>query len=239
VSVPGVPGAGIPDGSAEAMAWGSDRYFGVYPGTVSSNQDDDHQGQVQVALPWSPDTSGGTYEVWARLATTMAGGQRGTWFIPDKGDEVLVCFGAGNPRNAYVVGALWNGKDAAPVTMDADNNVKSIVSRKGIRITLDDTDGAVVLRLQTPGGQQVTLDDAARSAKLADANGNSLELAPGKVTLTAAANLTITAGTVSISSGSGKVDSAMWNYSGVVKCDASIATTVVGSTYMPGVGNML
>lgn len=239
MTLTGVPGAGIPDGSPEAMAWGTDRYYGVYPATVADNQDPDHQGQVQVRLPWSPDGSGGSYEVWARLATTMAGGQRGTWFVPDKGDEVLVSFGAGNPRNAYVVGALWNGKDATPVSMDSSNNVKSIVSRKGIRITLDDTDGAVVLRLETPGGQKVTLDDGTTSIKLADSNGNSLEMAPGKVTLTAAAQLTISAGTVSISSGTGKVDSAMWTYSGVVKCDASIATTVVGSTYMPGVGNML
>ena len=45
---------------------------------------------MKVKLPWAPDTDGGAYEAWARLATLMGGNNRGTWFVPDADDEVLV-----------------------------------------------------------------------------------------------------------------------------------------------------
>ena len=41
-------------------------------------------------LPWSPDGAENAYEAWARVATLMAGADRGSWFIPDVDDEVLV-----------------------------------------------------------------------------------------------------------------------------------------------------
>ena len=79
------------------------RLFGVYPAIVTDIKDEDGQGRVKVRLPWSPDDEAG-YDVWARLATLMAGGKRGSWFIPDKDDEVLVAFEGGDPRRPYVVG---------------------------------------------------------------------------------------------------------------------------------------
>src|SRR5204863_851322 len=87
------------------------RWYGVYPALVSDIKDPDGQGRVKVTLPWSPDPSGAEYAAWARLATLMGGNKRGSWFIPDVDDEVLVCFEAGDPRRPYVVGALWHGKD--------------------------------------------------------------------------------------------------------------------------------
>ena len=89
-------------------------FYGVYPATVSDVSDPENQGRVRVRLPWSPDPGGSGYEVWARLATLMAGDGRGSWFIPDVNDEVLVAFEGGSPRRPYVVGALWNGRDAPP-----------------------------------------------------------------------------------------------------------------------------
>src|SRR5690349_5349415 len=124
-------------------------FYGVYPATVKDLQDPDNQGRVKIRLPWSPDTGSESYEVWARVATMMGGKDRGTWFIPDVDDEVLVSFEGGNPRRPYVVGGLWNGKDTPPEKMDSDNNLKSIVSRSDIRITMDDTSGAVKLTIKT------------------------------------------------------------------------------------------
>ena len=64
---------------------------------------------MKVTLPWSPDTGSERYEAWARLATLMGGNNRGSWFIPDVDDEVLVVFEGGDPRRPYVIGGLWNG----------------------------------------------------------------------------------------------------------------------------------
>jgi uncharacterized protein involved in type VI secretion and phage assembly len=216
---------------------GTGHYLGVYPATVSDNQDPSNQGRVQVHLPWTADDSD-RYEVWARLATMMAGGNRGTWFVPDIGDEVLVCFQGGDPRWPIVIGALWNGHDDPPDTMDSDNNIKAIVSRTGIKITLDDTSGAVTLTLQTPGGQQVTMADAGSSITVEDSNGNSCELSPSGITLTSASNLSISATSANISIPTVNVDSAMWTYSGVVQVETLISDAVVSASYTPGVGNI-
>lgn len=213
-------------------------YYGVYPATVSDNQDPEGQGRVRIRLPWSPDTADGEYNAWARLATMNAGNERGSWFIPEVGDEVLVGFGGGDPDWPYVVGSLWNGVDAAPETITANNDVRSLTSRTGITITMDDTAGAVRLTLRTPGGQTVTLDDGATTVRVTDSTGNSVELAPSGVTLTATGQLKISAATLQIDCGSANVNSAMWTYSGVVQCSTIIASAVVGSSYTPGAGNV-
>ncbi len=46
------------------------------------------------------------------MATLFAGKDRGSWFMPDVGDEVLVSFEHGDPSRPYVLGGLWNGTDS-------------------------------------------------------------------------------------------------------------------------------
>lgn len=214
------------------------RWYGFYTAVVTDVQDPDGQGRVKVRLAWSPDAGGSRYEAWARLATTMAGNNRGTWFVPDPEDEVLVGFGGGNPDHPYVVGGLWNGQDATPQSMDSDNNVRAIVSREDIRITMDDTQGAVRLTLSTPGGRTVTLDDAGMRITVDDGNGNTLEMASAGITVTASAKVTVNASTVKVSAGMVTVDAGMSKFSGVVKCDTLITNSVVSSSYTPGAGNV-
>ncbi|MDF2627853.1 MAG: hypothetical protein K0R39_1684 [Symbiobacteriaceae bacterium] len=135
-----------------------DRFYGVYPALVTANADEKHPGLLEVALPWCPDVDGEPVRAWARLATAMAGNGRGHWFIPDVDDEVLVCFEGGDPSRPYIMGALWNGKDKAPETMAEENNVKSITTRSGIKLTFDDTEDAVKVLLTTPGGHELLLE---------------------------------------------------------------------------------
>ncbi|HXH78131.1 phage baseplate assembly protein V [Nocardioides sp.] len=216
---------------------GTGRWYGVYPATVSDNQDPDGQGRVRVVLPWAPDGSE-SYDAWARLATTMAGNARGTWFIPEIDDEVLVGFGAGSPDHPYVVGALWNGQDAAPEAIDSDNNIRAIVSRGDIRIVFDDHDGAEVLTLSTPGGRKVTLSDAGQTLRVEDPLGNSVELASSGITVQTSGKLSMSASTIDISASTITANVPMSTFSGVVKVDTLLATTVVSSAYTPGAGNV-
>src|SRR2546421_12115021 len=104
-------------------------WYGVYPALVKDIRDQDGQGRVKVALPWARDTDGKSYEAWARLATFMGGNDRGSWFIPDVEDEVLVVFEGGDPRRPYVIGGLGDGKEAPPQAMD-DTGRKNL---KGLR----------------------------------------------------------------------------------------------------------
>jgi uncharacterized protein involved in type VI secretion and phage assembly len=216
------------------------RFYGAYPALVRDVRDPDNQGRVKVALPWSPDSSGASYEVWARLSTMMAGNNQGSWFIPDTNVEVLVIFLGGDPRNPCVIGALWNGQDAPPQSMDGggNNNIKKLRSRNGVAITLDDTQGTESLTLETPGGQKIVLQDGPGSILLQDSNGNSVKLDSSGVTVNASANVQISASQATVTSGMVNVNAGMSKFSGVVNADTVITNSVVSASYTPGAGNI-
>ena len=217
------------------------RFYGVYAALVTDLADPDGQGRVKVRLPWAPDGNGsGGYEAWARLATMMAGNNRGSWFIPDVDDEVLVAFEAGDPRRPYVVGALWNGQDAPPESMDGagNNYIKKLRSRTGVQITLDDTTGQETLTLETPGGQTLVLKDGPGSIEYRDSNGNRVVMESAGITVTAAAKVTINASTVEVTAGMVTVNAGMSKFSGVVQADTVITNAVVSASYTPGAGNI-
>jgi uncharacterized protein involved in type VI secretion and phage assembly len=216
------------------------RLYGAYPATVTDIKDPDSQGRIKIKLPWSPDNSGSGYEVWARLAVLMAGNNRGSWFIPDVNDEVVVIFEGGDARRPYVVGAVWNGSDTPPESMDgAGNNFKKVLrSRKGVKLTLDDTDGQEKFIVETPGGQKMTLKDGPGAVEIVDSNGNSIKLESAGITITASAKVTVNASTVEVSAGMVTVNAGMSKFSGVVKCDSLITNSVVSASYTPGAGNI-
>jgi phage baseplate assembly protein V len=181
----------------------------VYGGVVVKARDSRGLGRVRVSLPVFGE------EVWARRATLAAGDRRGTWFVPDAGDEVLVAFENGDARRPIVVGALWNGTQRPP-----ESKPERTV-------------------LRTKHGTTIVFDDGAGAVEIADANGNSVTLASSGVTVTCSAKVTVSAGTVEISAGMIKVDAGMSRFSGVVQCDTLIANSVVSSSYTPGQGNIL
>lgn len=221
-----------------ADGWGG-RWYGVAPALVTDISDPDGQGRVKVKLPWAPDSGGGAgYEGWARIATLFAGNNRGSWFIPDVGDEVLVAFEHGDPRRPYVLGGLWNGKDSPPQSMESGNNKKVIRSRNGVKITLDDQDGQESLKLETPGGQKLTMKDGPGSVTVEDSNGNSIKLETSGITVTASAKVTVNASQVAISAGMVTVDAGMSKFSGVVQADTIISNSVISASYTPGAGNI-
>jgi uncharacterized protein involved in type VI secretion and phage assembly len=217
------------------------RWYGVYPALVSDVKDPEGQGRVKVTLPWAPDTGTANYETWARVATLMGGNNRGTWFIPDTDDEVLVAFEGGDPRRPYVLGGLWNGTDRSPESMDgAGKNFKKIIrSRNGVKITLDDQDGQEKLILETPGGQKATLKDGPGSIEIIDSNGNSIKLEPSGVSITAAAKMTLTANMVEIAASTVTVNAGTTTVTGPLIGAVSVQTpSVIGATYTPGAGNI-
>ena len=215
-------------------------WYGVYPALVMDIKDPDGQGRVKISLPWSPDGSSARYEAWARLATLMGGNNRGSWFIPDVNDEVLVSFAAGDPRWPFVLGSLWNGTDKSPQAMDGagNNNLKVLRSRNGVKITLDDQNGQEKLLMETPGGQKVTLQDGPGMIEIQDSNGNSIKLESSGITINASAKVTVNASQVTVSTGLLKVDAGTSIFSGLVKADSIITNSIIAASYTPGAGNI-
>ncbi|HSJ84085.1 MAG TPA: phage baseplate assembly protein V [Acidimicrobiia bacterium] len=208
---------------------------GVATATVVDHADPEGAGRVMVDL----GTKFAAGRLWARTATLMAGPERGTWFVPDVGDEVLVAFEHGDPRRPVVVGSLWNHRSRPPEEVGADNGRRSIVTRSGARIMIDDTGGRCVVHLETAGGRYVTLDDGPpRAITVADADGSSITIEPSGVEVRSPSKLTLTAAIVAISASRVELKAAMVDAAGVVKCDTMIASNVVASSYTPGVGNI-
>lgn len=136
-------------------------FAGVVIGIVSDNQDPDAMGRVKVTFPWRGEDDESN---WARIATLMAGHDRGSFFLPEVGDEVLVAFEHGDIRHPCVLGALWGGVDKPPEdNADGENNIRTIKSRSGHQIIFDDSDGSEKLEIQTNAGHKIVLDDSSGS----------------------------------------------------------------------------
>lgn len=141
----------------------SDAIQGVAAGIVTDNKDPERLGRVKITFPWRDDTE---ESYWARIATMMAGAGRGTYFLPEIGDEVLVAFEDGDIHYPFVLGALWNGEEKPPEdNADGKNDVRKIRSRSGHEITLNDS-AAGKLEIKTKGGHTILLDDSSGSEKI-------------------------------------------------------------------------
>jgi uncharacterized protein involved in type VI secretion and phage assembly len=137
------------------------RLFGLVVGVVTNNQDPDKLGRVKVRFPWLSDAE---ESHWARMAVPMGGKERGTYFLPEVDDEVLAAFEHGDPRFPYVLGALWNGKDAPPSTNDdGKNNLRLIKSRSGHIIKLNDEDGKETIEIIDKSGKNSIVIDTAKN----------------------------------------------------------------------------
>jgi len=149
------------------------RIYSVVIGIVTNNKDTEGMGRVKVNFPWRGDSD---ESYWARVATLMAGKDRGTFFLPEVGDEVLVAFDHGDINHPYVIGSLWNGVDTPPETnADGKNNIRKIKSRSGHEIILDDTAAQEKIEIHTKAGHTIVLDDSAGAEKIEvkDKTGNN------------------------------------------------------------------
>jgi uncharacterized protein involved in type VI secretion and phage assembly len=206
---------------------------------------DDPEGlsRVQVRLLNFDGVTDQDAPVWARVAVPFAGVNRGAFMIPGVDDEVLVTLVNGDPRHPIVVGGLWNGRDTPPETLGgAGTRVDrwTIVGKAGTRIAIvEETEGSAVISLTTPQAtEKVEITQSAGGKITLDAGGSTVVIEPAGITLRTGAKVKVEASQVDVSAGMVKVDAAMSKFSGVVKCDTLIATTVVSTTYTPGAGNV-
>jgi uncharacterized protein involved in type VI secretion and phage assembly len=162
---------------------------GVVVGIVKGLEDRQNLGRIELHFPWMSDSN---KSHWARVATLMSGPGRGSWFMPEIDDEVLVAFEHGDPQHPYIVGYLWNGKDKPP-NGDIDRSVRRIKTVSGHTVDLDDRSGKEKIRLRTKDGQEVCMEDngARITVKTKSATGAEMVLEDsGKITMKVAAGAT-------------------------------------------------
>ena len=180
----------------DARAALSSRIAGVVVAVVTNTSDPDGLARVKVRFPWLSDAD---ESPWARVACLMAGASRGTYFLPEVDDEVLVAFEQGDVRLPYVVGALWNGKDLPPAkNEDGRNDVRMIKSRSGHVVRLDDTNGAERIEIiDKTGKNKIVIDAAGNTIAISSDKDITLSAANGTITLDAQ-KLVLKGGTVDI-----------------------------------------
>jgi uncharacterized protein involved in type VI secretion and phage assembly len=133
---------------------------GVVIGLVTNVSDPSQQNRIKVHFPWLDDNHESD---WIRIATMMAGNGRGSMFLPEVNDEVLVAFEHGDVRFPYVVGFLWNGQDSPPGQHVRD---RKIVSKNGHQIRFLDS---------TPSGGDMG------ALVIEDAHGNRITMSNGQI----------------------------------------------------------
>ena len=215
----------------------------TYLAEVVAVNDPERRARVQLRLFNADGLEGQDAPIWARVAVPFAGSDRGAFLIPDVGDEVLVTFVNGDPRSPIVMGGLWNGRDAPPETLGGTGD-------RVDRWTITGTAGTRIAIVEETRGQEeitLTLPSGAVKATLTDANGGKVELEAAGATITidtqgvtvvAPSKVKVQTAQVEVSAGMVKVDAALSQFSGIVKCDVLQATTVIATTYTPGAGNV-
>jgi uncharacterized protein involved in type VI secretion and phage assembly len=213
-----------------------------YLAKVVSVQDPDNLARVQVRLYSFDGVTDQDAALWARVALPFAGDKRGCFMLPDVGDEVLVVFVNGDSRFPVVVGGLWNGATGIPETLGGDRVDRwTITGKAGTRIAIEEqTSGQPTIKFTTPGGITGTLtDDSGGKIELSLAGSTtSITLDSSGVSVQTSSNVQVQASQINVTAGQVSVTAAMSQFSGVVQCDTLIATTVVGTTYTPGAGNV-
>ncbi len=153
------------------------RRYGVVVARVEEVRDPQAEGRVRVSFPWM---GGDAQGYWAPVASIMAGGDRGAWFMPEVADEVLVAFEQGDVNHPYIVGFLHNGEQRPPET---DPQVRMLRSVNGHEIAIRDP-GVV-------GGDTGGI-------RIEDAHGNVIELENARITVRSVAQIEINAPLVTI-----------------------------------------
>jgi uncharacterized protein involved in type VI secretion and phage assembly len=182
------------------------RIYGVATGIVRDLKDPSGQGRIKVDFPWLAEEADAVtissqgkedraHSYWARLATLMAGNKRGTWFVPEVDDEVLVAFEHGVLARPIIVGVLWNKDDKPPESMDSQgkNDVRAIHSRSGHKVILNDSDDEPSITIVDKTGENSIFIDSANNAMQIKVKGDLTIDVGGNISITAKGKIEVDA----------------------------------------------
>lgn len=201
---------------------------GIVIGEVIDLEDPENLGRVRVKFPHLDNQTSD----WARIATPMAGPDRGVFFRPEVGDEVLIAFLQRDPRWSFVVGALWSKVDRPPDDdgKAKENNWRFIKSRSGHKIVLNDDNQSKQEKIEilSSAGHRIALDDSSGKEKIeiVDRKGTNkitIDSVKDSITIESGMQLKIKANTVEIEG-----TSSVAIKGGAVSLEATAALQVQG-----------
>ncbi len=162
---------------------------GLHIGLVTALEGDpDAEDRIQVRIPLIDPSEEG---MWARIATLDAGENRGSFFRPEIGDEVVLGFLNDDPRNPVVLGMMNSSAKPAPLQATDDNHEKGIITRSAMKLLFNDEKKTVTI--ETPNGNTVHLSDEDGAISVKDENGNTFVMNADGITIESAADVSIKA----------------------------------------------
>jgi len=181
---------------------------GLQIGVVKQLESDpDGEDRIRVCLPVIDAQDQG---VWSRVAAPDAGDERGIFFRPEVGDEVVVGFLNDDPRDPIVLGMLNSSAKPAPLQAADANNEKGYVSRSKIKMIFNDDKKSI--RVETPGGRVFFMDDDSKVIQLEDQNGNKIVMNDDGITIQSAKAISLKANTDITLEGSNISSKAQMNF---------------------------
>jgi phage protein D/phage baseplate assembly protein gpV len=156
---------------------------GVVVGLVTNNNDPQKQGRVKLKFPWLDDQLESN---WARVCATGAGKGMGIHWLPEVNDEVLVAFEHGDFNYPYVLGGLWNGKDAPPeanAVQSGKVEIRTFKTRAGHIIRLTDGPQKSIEIIDADNSTSIKLDTQSKKVTVVSQGDISLEANSGNIEL--------------------------------------------------------
>ncbi|HED40822.1 MAG TPA: VgrG protein [Chromatiales bacterium] len=196
---------------------------------VVDNVDPDGRGRIKVRLQSMP------MELWASVAAPSAGQGYGVSFIPRLDEIVVLAFVT--PELPLVLGSVWAGQSSVPEDATPHEDHYVVRTPAGTVVEFDDSDGPKV-EMRTQSGYRIHINESSGGEITIERGAQSIKLTPTEINIDSSGPVNINSSTVNVSAAMVQVDAAMSKFSGVVQADTIIATSVVGTTYTPGAGNI-
>lgn len=162
---------------------------GLQIGVVSQLEEDpDGEERILVQIPIINNEEQG---IWCRVASLDAGENRGAFFRPELGDEVIIGFINEDPNDAIVLGMLHSSAKPAPFTASDDNHEKGFVTRSEMKVVFDDDKKSI--NISTPAGKIISLDEDAGTIVIEDDNSNVITIDGDGISMESAGDIAIKA----------------------------------------------
>jgi phage baseplate assembly protein V len=162
------------------------RFYGIVSGIVTDVEDKTgKQGRVRVQFPWFDNQM---ETEWCRVQQSYAGNGYGSFFIPEKGDEVLIAFIQGDMRAPVILGGLYNGKDLPPSYRSSQQDQKMIRTKGKHELLFDDSSGSERIQVKSSKGHTIDLNDAQKKITVKSSGGQTVEIDDSAKTITISTN---------------------------------------------------